>query len=81
MNDVELLAVKRSNGFSFHVMSDGKPAYQQRYLNVEGFRRVTDGRFLAVAKDQDGQFHITPDGRPAYQERYWSSLDAIGLLG
>src|SRR3989338_8149526 len=52
-------------GVHFHILPNGKPAYEERYECALDFYEG-----LAVAKKDGKYFHILPNGKPAYEERY-----------
>ena len=49
-----------------HHLLNGKPAYTQRFLEVQKFHEPG----LAPARDSTGAYHITSDGLPAYLSRF-----------
>jgi hypothetical protein len=66
----QLLSPAQRYGRQFHVTSDGKPAYKERYDLVGKFVKVGKQRYLAVASLDGHEFHITPDGKRAYYAEY-----------
>jgi hypothetical protein len=64
-NFSEGLARVRWKGKDFHILPNGKPAYNERYDWVGKFLRG----FAWVDLEGKG-FHILPNGKPAYIERY-----------
>ncbi|HBE25744.1 MAG TPA: methyltransferase [Ktedonobacter sp.] len=59
-----LAPVKDSSG-AYHINSNGRAAYQNRYIRTFGFY---EGR--AALQANKGWFHILADGRPLYSARY-----------
>jgi len=63
----------------FHILPNGKPAYEERYDWVGDFHEG-----LARAWKDNEAFHICKDGKPAYKERYYwvgdFSLDGIAKV-
>lgn len=59
------LAPVRRAGQSWHIRSNGEPAYARRFLRTFGFYEG-----LAAVVSAEGWHHIRPDGSDVYVERY-----------
>ncbi|MCZ0941570.1 MAG: methyltransferase [Gammaproteobacteria bacterium] len=59
------LAPVRRDGLAWHILSDGEPAYPQRFERTFGFYEG-----LAAAAAPCGWRHIRPDGTALYEGRY-----------
>ncbi len=64
-DQLQLAPVINNNGEAYHIKTDGKPAYIQRFDKTFGFY---DG-YAAVIKN-NRWFHITSSGSSLYTERY-----------
>jgi len=71
----EGLATVIKDGKWFHILHNGKPAYEERYDWVGSF---SEG--LARVSEDGKEFHILHNGKPAYEERYdWVDSFSEGL--
>jgi len=65
IGQLQLAPVMNNNGEAYHIRTDGKPAYSQRFDKTFGFY---DG-YASVIKN-NRWFHITSTGSALYMERY-----------
>src|SRR5688572_28493586 len=59
------LAPVKNTIAAFHILEDGKPAYQRQFLAAFGFYEG-----FAAVQDSSGWYHVDTNGEACYQQRY-----------